>query len=106
LEEARLLRQVIKSDFLTERKQLILSALDFIQKVNCDLTFQISAPDKGIVQENDGIFTCYLPKSFYEEMIFLMEPFCNKESGGYQWLYGWGATDSDIEFLFSPFGSW
>jgi hypothetical protein len=36
-------------------------------------------------------------------MVALLDPFCNKETKGYQWLYD---IDSDIDFLFSPAGTW
>jgi len=36
-------------------------------------------------------------------MILLMKGFCERESNGYQWLYG---LDCEIDLLFSPGGTW
>jgi len=36
-------------------------------------------------------------------MIYLLEPFCEKEESGYQWLYD---VITPIELLFSSNGDW
>jgi len=39
----------------------------------------------------------------YVNMITLLEPFCKKESRGFQYLYD---VDSPTDLLFSPTASW
>jgi hypothetical protein len=101
--QANMLRQTIQKVILENNKEVDLTTLDFIQAVNCNLTLQISDTDKGITTSDNKYFVCNLTVKKYGEMIFLMEPFCDKETNGYQWLYD---LDTPIDFLFSPGGSW
>jgi hypothetical protein len=77
--------------------------MDYIEAINCTLTLRISALDLGIKSNDKSIFFCDLTKESYEDMTKLIEPFCNNDLGGYQWLYD---IDTPIEFLFSPGGEW
>jgi hypothetical protein len=101
--QANSLRQTIQKVILERNKEISLTRLGFIQSVNCNLTLQISETDNGITTSDNKIFVCNLTLKKYEEMVFLMEPFCNKKASGYQWLYD---LDTPIDFLFSPGGSW
>ena len=101
--QAKMLRQAIQKEILENNKEIDLTTLDFIQAVNCSLTLKISDTDKGITTLDNKNFVCNLTVKKYEDMIFLMEPFCDKENKGYQWLYD---LDTSINFLFSPGGSW
>ena len=101
--EANQLRQVIQKEIIENNKAIELTALDFIQNVNCKVFLIISDTDKGILSKDYIYFSCILTIEKYKEMIFLMEPFCNKDSNGYQWLYD---LDTSIDFLFSPGGTW
>ena len=101
--QANILRQAIQKIILESNKEIDLTTLDFIKAVNCNLTLQISDTDKGITTAGNKTFVCNLTLKKYEEMVLLIEPFCNKEVTGYQWLYD---LDTPIDFLFSPDGSW
>jgi hypothetical protein len=101
--QANMLKQTIQKVILESNKEIDLTTLDFIQAVNCNLTLQISDIDKGITTSDNKNFVCNLTVGKYEEMVFLMKPFCKKEANGYQWLYD---LDTAIDFLFSPGGSW
>lgn len=101
--QANKLRQAIQEKIIESNKEIDLTTLNFIQSVNCSLTLKISDTDKGIVTSDNKNFVCNLTVEKYGEMIFLMEPFCKKETTGYQWLYD---IDTPIDFLFSPGGSW
>jgi len=105
IEEALLFMKAVKNTLVNEERLLALHKLSFIEPINCELTLETSNFDKGILQLKDNVFACCLTKCRYEEMSLLIEPFCNKASG-YQWLYEWECTDSSIEFLLSPHGSW
>ncbi|MDN3657474.1 hypothetical protein QWZ08_17610 [Ferruginibacter paludis] len=101
--QAQELRHMIQNIIIERKKDLDLTTLEFIQPINCNLTLQISDADKGIATSDNKKFVCNLTIEKYKEMVFLMEPFCDKETNGYQWLYD---LDTPIEFLFSPGGSW
>ena len=101
--QAAILRQTIQKVIIESNKKIDLTTLDFIQAINCNLTLHISDTDKGITTSDNKNFVCNLTIEKYKEMIYLMEPFCDKETNGYQWLYD---LDTPIDFLFSPGGSW
>lgn len=101
--QARSLRQTIQKIVIDSNKNICLSTLDFIDAVNCNLTLAISDTDKGIHLVDNRNFICNLTIETYKKMIFLMEPFCERETNGYQWLYD---LDTPIDFLFSKDGSW
>jgi hypothetical protein len=104
--EANLLRQHILTEIIESKNEIDLPSLYFITSVNCGLTLCVADDDEGITTLDSSHFVCNLTMQGYKEMIFLMGPFCYKNIGGYQWLYEWRATHSEIEFLFSPYGSW
>jgi hypothetical protein len=89
--------------FVEENKILNLKEVDFIEVLNCNLTLRLSNTDIGITTSNKKDFFCDLSPTSYKTMISLLEPFCNKTIDGYQWLYD---IDNEIEFLFSPSGTW
>ena len=101
--QAGRLRQVIEKEIIESNKEVNLTTLDFIQAVNCSLTLTLSNSDKGITLLESAAFVCSLTVERYQEMICLLEPFCNEETTGYQWLYD---LDTPIAFLFSPGGWW
>ena len=75
-----------------------LNSLDFIQPVNCCLTLRTSDDDQGISTTDNVNFFCDLTTKTYQAINGLLQPFCRKESKGYQWLYD---IDTPIGFLFS-----
>lgn len=96
-------RQMVKQTIITDKNQLDLSTVDFIQERNCNLILRISDEDLGIIRYGREKFVCDLTIEGYEHLISLLEPFCKKETKGYQWLYD---IDSQTDFLFSPGGTW
>jgi hypothetical protein len=64
---------------------------------------RIAEEDEGIITINDINFFCELPIAGYEQMLFLMEPFCTIDTKGFQWLYD---INSQTDFLFSPGEIW
>jgi hypothetical protein len=103
MSEAILFKQIIQETILTDIKQLDLSTVDFIEARNCNLILRPSDMDEGIVTDDDETFYCYLTLEGYKQMITLLEPFCVRETKGYQWLYD---VDNQTDFLFSPGGTW
>jgi hypothetical protein len=86
-------------DLTTHEKQFInLSDYEFIELVNCELTFRVSETDEGITTEDNKHFFCDLTLEAYAEMIKLIEPFCIKETDAYRILYD---LDNPIDLIFS-----
>ena len=96
-------KQALKQTILHNNKMLGLSELDFIQSINCNLTFRISNTDNGITTPDKKQFFCDLTIRAYEQMVLLLVPFCKEVSNNYQWLYD---TNSETELLFSSDGKW
>ena len=101
--EAGKFRQLVQQTLVVNKVPLDLSTIDFIEARNCSLTLRISEEDEGISSTDDQSFFCDLTIEGYQQMISLLEQFCNKETKGYQFLYD---IDSQIDFLFSPAGTW
>lgn len=101
--QANQFQQIVKQNIIVDKKSLDLSTVDFIQARNCNLILRISDEDLGIVRTGKQRFCCDLTIEGYEHLISLLEPFCKKETKGYQWLYD---IDSQTDFLFSPGGTW
>ncbi len=101
--EAIKFRNTLQHTIIINQQHLDLSAVDFIEARNCTLILRVSEEDEGIITSNKKQFYCNLTTKGFEQMILLLEPFCNKETKGYQWLYD---IDSSTDFLFSPGGTW
>jgi len=96
-------QQILQQIIVVDKKHLDLSTVDFIQERNCNLILRISDEDTGIVRTGKQKFFCDLTIDGYKHMVSLLEPFCKRETKGYQWLYD---IDSQTDFLFSPGGTW
>jgi hypothetical protein len=103
MSEAILFRDAL-IEFTNSRSPFLkLEDLTFIEARNCNLVLFKSDEDEGIISEDDENFFCVLTIEGYQRMIQLLEPFCNKETKGYQFLY---ELDNLTDFLFSPAGTW
>lgn len=69
----------------------------------CHLVLKVGSMDAGIVTRSGTDFECVLKRNTWKNAACLVEPFCEEELSGHQWLYD---LDTDIEFLFSPSGDW
>ena len=58
--------------------------------------------DEGIFSVDHKTFYCALTLEGYHNMLNLIEPFCVKDSKGYQYLYD---IDNPTDFLFAPAGT-
>jgi len=101
--EAIKFRALIKDVIIDKKKRLDLSEVDFITPRNCNLLFGLFNSDEGILTKDNETFFCVLTMESYFNMIKLIEPFCKKESRGYQYLYD---VDCPTDLLFSPTASW
>ncbi|MBI2270528.1 MAG: hypothetical protein HYU69_09260 [Bacteroidetes bacterium] len=96
--QAKEFRQAINELIANHEDHIDLTSLGFIQPINCKLTLRVGESDEGISTVDDHNFFCDLTINNYKDMIQLVEPFCRRESSGYQWLYD---IDTPIDFLFS-----
>lgn len=103
MSQAVMFQKAINDTIIKNKSDLNLASLDFIQKRNCNLVLRISNEDIGITTSDKETFFCDLTPQGYAQMLSLMEPFCKKETKGYQFLYD---IDSNTDFLFSPAGTW
>jgi len=101
--EAIKFRDLIKDTIIDKKKRLDLSEVDFIRPRNCNLHFGLFSSDEGILTKDDEIFFCVLTLESFVNMLKLIEPFCKKESRGFQYLYD---VDTPTDLLFSPTASW
>ena len=100
--EASLFQQTIKK-LIEDENEVHLDNLSFINSINCSLTLSIDNMDLGIVKSGRAEFECKLTKESYREMVLLIQPFVDNDLSGYQWLYN---NMAEIDFLFSPGGTW
>ncbi|QHI39092.1 hypothetical protein IMCC3317_44930 [Kordia antarctica] len=104
--ESKLFQELINSFVLDASKfEVVLEAQEFITSINCKLTLIKSDKNNGIERISEDQFICNLNLDSYKHMINLIEPFINHDSSGYQWLDEL-ANPSEIDFLFSPGGTW
>lgn len=101
--QAEKLKKLITDTIISNGTDLNLSLVNFIQPRNCNLILRIADEDIGIVTSDNENFFCDLTTQSYIQMVSLLEPFCRRETNGYQWLYD---IDSQTDFLFSPGGTW
>ena|ERR1039458_8745875 len=100
--QANKFREII--NFIIDTKTSIeLTSHDFIELLNIKLTLRVAEEDLGITTTDYVDFFCDLTIDSYKNITKLLEPFCRKESRGYQWLYD---IDTPIGFLFSAGGRW
>jgi|LakMenEpi03Aug12_release.lakeMendotaPanAssembly.Ray.scaffolds.fasta_scaffold713495_2 hypothetical protein len=92
---------LITEEILIKKDILDFSKLDFIESINCNLILMLSSEDKGIIKsDNAGNFKCYLTEESYNDFIEIME----SVDKGYNWLCV--TSDENIDFLYSPGGTW
>lgn len=92
-------RQLVQEFLDTGKQELDLADVDFIEPRNCNLILRISVEDEGIITDDKINFFCDLTREGFKLMLSLLEPFCNRETTGYQYLYD---IDSLTDFLFAP----
>lgn len=95
--------QLTIQEMIDNEAKIDLTSLDFIQSINCSLTLKLADEDLGVEKRDDNHFECVLTIESYKKMILLIQPFVDKELNAYQWLYD---GMNEIDFLFSPGGTW
>jgi hypothetical protein len=100
--EAIKFRDLIKDTIVERKQKLVLSRVDFIETRNCNIILGLYKTDEGIFSVDDKTFYCALTLEGYNNLLKLIEPFCNKDTKGYQYLYD---IDNPTDFLFAPAGT-
>jgi hypothetical protein len=100
--EAIKFRELLEDTIIAKKQKLDLSEVDFIYPRNCNLIFGLFKSDEGILTKDNKTFFCVLTLEGFTNMAKLLEPFCIKESKGYQYLYD---IDNPTDLLFSPTAS-
>ena len=100
--EAIQFRALLQDTIINKKQKLDLSEVDFIKPRNCNLIFGLFKSDEGIITKDNETFFCVLTLSGFKNMLKLLEPFCNKESRSFQYLYD---IDNPTDLLFSPSAS-
>ena len=97
------LRDLMIHTLILNKQRLDLSKVDFIEPRNCNLILGFFKTDEGILSSDNKTFYCALTLENYTNMLKLIEPFCQKNTKGHQYLYD---IDTPTDFLFSPAGTW
>ena len=100
--EAIQFRDLIKDTLVDRKQKLVLSQVDFIETRNCNLILGLFKTDEGIFSVDQKTFYCALTLEGYHKLLTLIEPFCKKDTRGYQYLYD---LDNPTDFLFAPAGT-
>ncbi|NQX81350.1 MAG: hypothetical protein HRT66_05070 [Flavobacteriaceae bacterium] len=95
-------RDLIQDVIVNRKQKLDLSKVDFIKNENCSLILGLFKTDEGIISNDNKNFICALTLEGFKNMLKLLEPFCNKETKSYQYLYD---IDNPTDFMFSPSGT-
>ncbi len=101
--EAQLFKELIEEAIIKKNMKVNLAAIDFIEPRNCNMIMGIGKEDEGILSRDQKTFFCILTKETYENIVKLIQPFCEKETKAHQILYD---IDNPIDFLFAPAGTW
>jgi hypothetical protein len=97
--EAIQFRELLVATIIDKKQKLDLSQVDFITPRNCNLIFGLFNSDEGIITKDNETFFCVLTLEGFTNMAKLIEPFCKKESKGYQYLYD---IDNPTDLMFCP----
>jgi len=97
--EAILFRDLLVETVIIKKQKLNLAEIDFIKPRNCNLIMGLFKTDEGILTKDNETFFCILTLEGFTNMARLIEPFCQKESRGYQYLY---EIDNPTDLLFCP----
>jgi hypothetical protein len=101
--EALSLRELVKSLSSGSRENISLSEQPWIESVkNCHLTLRFGDGGQGIRKSTASTFECVLNADEWSDVEWLLEPFCESEPTGFQWLCRKGETS----LLLSQDGRW
>jgi hypothetical protein len=87
------------------RRALIVHDLPDVEAVGgCQLVLEVGKRNLGVIpSRSSNSFSCILTESGWENVAYLMEPFCEPgQAGAFQWL----SDEGEIPLLLSVDGQW
>lgn len=86
------------------RDEVAVHELEGVEVIaNCQLTLRVGRWDQAVLQTGPpATFTCTLTAGRWEDVLGLMEPFC-QGAGGHQWLIG---SPGEAALVLSADGEW
>lgn len=101
--EVQLLRQLIRLLATGERELIALQNEFWVQPVRgCCLTLRQAKRNYGVRQADNPTFDCELNSSGWNNVEGLLDPFCDSDISGFQWL----TRDGTVSLLISQSGQW
>ena len=102
-EEVICLKSLLESLSHSSANDVALHEQLGIEQVNtCRLYLRVGKSDCGVRTVGPGTFECVLSEAAWDNMTWLVEPFCKAHPSGYQWLN----PSADINSLLSHDGKW
>lgn len=96
--EAKSLRKLMKSLCDGSRESVSLSEEPWIESVKgCRLTLRLGNGGQGARQSGASTFDCVLTVANWDNVEGLLDPFCESEPTGFQWL----SSEGKISLLLS-----
>jgi hypothetical protein len=101
--EAQRLRQLVKSLVAGDRQDVALQNEEWVKPVGeCCLNLRRGNRNQGVRQAQRLRFECVLSPDGWSNVEGLLEPFCESNSAGFQWL----THDGRVALLISQSGQW
>lgn len=101
--EAQNLRELVKSLRNGSNNSVSLSEEPWIESVKgCHLTLRLGEQNQGIRQSGPSTFDWVLTITNWDNVEGLLNPFCEAEPTGFQWL----SSEGKISLLLSRDGRW
>jgi hypothetical protein len=102
-EEAARLKSLFESLSDGSANDVALHEQSGFEQVNpCRLYLRVGKADRGIRLVSPGLFECVLTANTWDNMAWLVEPFCEPRTSGFQWLN----NTMGINLLLSRDGRW
>jgi hypothetical protein len=101
--DATKLKRLVRSLIAGDRREVALNDEMWVEPVrDCRLALKRGNRDQGVCQVGSVSFKCVLSTDGWSDVEGLLEPFCNSNTAGFQWL----THDGTISVLISQSGQW
>jgi hypothetical protein len=97
------LKRLVSALIVGDRRDVALHDEKWVEPVgDCRLVLKRGNRDQGVCQVGSSSFECVLSTDGWSNVEGLLEPFCNSNTAGFQWL----THDGTISLLVSQSGHW
>jgi hypothetical protein len=101
--EVHSLRELVQSVSSGPRKRVDLQAPPWVEAIQgCGVSPVLGDRDRGVRQTASANFECFLSSNGWQDVEGLLDPFCESDVAGFQWLTNKGK----VALLFSHSGGW